>query len=376
MSSAKRSRDPFVPVPPKGRGLAFALAALAHVLLIVAIAFGVHWRSSQPTPVSAELWSVVPQAAAPRAVEPAAAEPKPVEPKPVEPEPVEAPPPPPPAAPPPPPMPPQYAPLARPAEPVEPPAPAPPPPPDPQIAIEQAKREEAQRLLAEREQQEQIKREKALREAATRERERAKEALAQKQAEREKAEQQKAEREKAEREKAERVAAEREKAAREAAEREKARAKEALAKKKAAEEKAAEEKAAAEKARKAEAALAAARERNLERLQGMAGATGGATDTGSAARSSGPSAGYAGRIMARVKPNIVFTDTVSGNPKAVVEVRLAPDGTIVSKRLVQSSGDKGWDDAVLRAIERTGELPRDTDGRVPPQIEIGFRPRD
>ena len=93
-------------------------------------------------------------------------------------------------------------------------------------------------------------------------------------------------------------------------------------------------------------------------------------------RSSGPSASYAGRIMARIKPNIVLTDTIDGNPMATVEVRLAPDGTIVAKRLIKSSGVKSWDDAVLRAIERTEVLPRDIDGRVPPPFQIDFRPRD
>ena len=92
--------------------------------------------------------------------------------------------------------------------------------------------------------------------------------------------------------------------------------------------------------------------------------------------SSGPSASYAGRIMARIKPNIVFTDVADGNPTATVEVTLAPDGTIIGKRLLQSSGVKAWDDAVLRAIERTEVLPRDVDGRVPPPFPIVFRLRD
>ena len=138
---------------------------------------------------------------------------------------------------------------------------------------------------------------------------------------------------------------------------------------------AAERKAAADE--KAQAAKdAAAREANLKRMRELAGATGGPADTGTALRSSGPSAGYAGRIMARIKPNIVFTDIVDGNPLATVEVKLAPDGTIVGKRLVKSSGVKSWDDAVLRAIDRTEVLPRDTDGRVPPPFQIDFRLRD
>ena len=33
-------------------------------------------------------------------------------------------------------------------------------------------------------------------------------------------------------------------------------------------------------------------------------------------------------------------------------------------------------EAVLRAIDRTAVLPRDDDGRVPPSMLIGFRPRD
>jgi len=132
---------------------------------------------------------------------------------------------------------------------------------------------------------------------------------------------------------------------------------------------------AAEKAEKAEQErLEKLRQDTLKRIQGQAGATGGPTATGSAARDAGPSASYAGRIIAKVKPNIVLTETVAGSPRAEVEVRAAPDGTIIGRRLVKSSGNKDWDDAVLRAIDRTEILPRDTDGRVPSPITIGFTP--
>ena len=116
------------------------------------------------------------------------------------------------------------------------------------------------------------------------------------------------------------------------------------------------------------------RQDNLKRMLGQAGATGAPTAAGNAQRDAGPSASYAGRIIARVKPNIVLTDTVAGSPRAEVEVRAAPDGTIIGRRLVKSSGDKNWDDAVLRALDRTEILPRDTDGRVPSPITIGFTP--
>jgi colicin import membrane protein len=131
--------------------------------------------------------------------------------------------------------------------------------------------------------------------------------------------------------------------------------------------------------RKAEAddkQLAKLREDNLRRIQGMAGAAGGETATGKDKDTRGPSGGYGGKVAAKVKPNIVYPDAISGNPRAEVEVRLSPDGTIVGKRLVQSSGNKAWDDAVLRALDKTETLPRDVDGRVPPSLTIGFRPQD
>ena len=73
---------------------------------------------------------------------------------------------------------------------------------------------------------------------------------------------------------------------------------------------------------------------------------------------------------------IVYTETLATNPEALVEVRTSPDGTIVSRKLTKSSGIPSWDDAVLRAIDKTAVLPRDLDGRVPPVLEISFRPRD
>ena len=93
-------------------------------------------------------------------------------------------------------------------------------------------------------------------------------------------------------------------------------------------------------------------------------------------KSSGPSGSYAGRVSARIKPNIVFTDEIAGNPVAEVYVRLAPNGSILSRKLTQSSGVKSWDDAVLKAIDKTEKLPPDTDGRVPPDGTISFRPKD
>ena len=133
-----------------------------------------------------------------------------------------------------------------------------------------------------------------------------------------------------------------------------------------------EAKQAAEDAKK----LEAMRDDNLTRIAGLAGATGGDNASGSALRSAGPSDSYGGRIRARIKPNIVFTEELVGNTPAEVEVRCAPDGTIVGKKLVKSSGNTAWDNAVLKAIDKTEVLPRDVDGRVHSPLLISFRPKD
>jgi len=122
--------------------------------------------------------------------------------------------------------------------------------------------------------------------------------------------------------------------------------------------------------------LEAMRQENMKRIAGMAGATGDENATGTAQRSAGPSDSYSGRIRGRIKPNITFTEDIASNAPAEVEVRCAPDGTIVGKKLIKSSGNAAWDDAVLKAIDKTEILPRDIDGRIHSPLVISFRPKD
>ena len=107
-----------------------------------------------------------------------------------------------------------------------------------------------------------------------------------------------------------------------------------------------------------------------------AGATGAQGSTGTALQSSGPSASYKGRIAAYFKAHrIGYLGT--GNPKVVVRFSTSPDGSVIGKSLeiVSSSGVKAWDDAVVAAL-KMAELPRDADGRVPPDLELGLSPND
>ena len=102
--------------------------------------------------------------------------------------------------------------------------------------------------------------------------------------------------------------------------------------------------------------------------------------SGNTQQAAGPSASYAGRVRAKLKPNIVLLEEtraqISGNPEAEVEVKASADGSITDRKLIKSSGVKAWDDAVLRAIDKMEALPRDTDGRVPPLLVIVSSMRD
>jgi len=145
-----------------------------------------------------------------------------------------------------------------------------------------------------------------------------------------------------------------------------------LAEKKAAEEaKRKQELLAKEKAEKEAETV-----RRMQALRRMAALAGNAdSEGGSAAVAAGPSASYAGLIRSTVRPNIVFTDDLSGNPVAEVEVTTGPTGQIIGRRIIKSSGVKSWDAAVLRALDRTDKLPSDR-GRYWNPMTIAFKLRE
>ena len=86
--------------------------------------------------------------------------------------------------------------------------------------------------------------------------------------------------------------------------------------------------------------------------------------------------GYKSRIVKALNSNLIFTEQVSGNPVAEVEVTVAPDGLIIGRKLVRSSGNVDWDSAVLRAVDRTVRLPRDTNGTAPSPMVLSFRQKE
>ena len=163
----------------------------------------------------------------------------------------------------------------------------------------------------------------------------------------------------------------------EAATREEARRAEAERERQRQADEQAEKKKLAEKARQDEAKQAAIHDANLRRMMSQAGASEDPAATGNATRTSGPPASWLGRAMARIRSKIAFDNTdLLVNPMALVEVRLTPDGTIISRKLLKSSGLPLYDEAVLRAIDKAERLPRENGEQVPSSLTIEFRPKD
>jgi colicin import membrane protein len=320
MNPAPQHHLDFAPPPTPGLVRSMTLALLAHLVLLAILAAGVAWKRETPmVAVQAELWAAVPVEAAPLAVE----QPTP----PPTPEPKPQPEPPPPATPAPPK--------------VETPAPTPPKAVDIVLAKEK----------------ERLRKEKELKDAQ----------LAQKEAQRKAQLEQQRKDELAQ----EKIRLEKERQAKLAkaqqAERDKAQQAAEQAKKDAA------AKQAKEQAKRTEEM----REQQLKRMAALAGAppaNTGSGGSGNAAKSAGPGSSYFGRVAARIKPNITYTDIISGNPITEIEISLSPSGDIQSRRITKRSGNNAWDNAALNAIDKTEKLPLDN-GKVWSPLVIVLSPQ-
>ena len=340
----------FAPPADPGFGRALLMALLVHFLLLLALTWGVTWRSTpQDDAIEAELWSAIPEPVAQRNEEPV----PPAEVKP------ETPP--------------------KPVEPVKPPPPSTAQPARPDkakieadIAIEKQKKKDA----LERDRQIELEKKAA---KAKEEEVRLKEASAKK-AEEEKEKKAAQERENTKRQEEQKRKDDEARAKEEAKRKQEDEAnrleEESKHKEETAKRKEEETKRLLEEKKESEQR----RQEQIKRLKGLGEASTGPTDKASAAKASAPSGTYLGRLRARVRPNITFPESqlqaVKGNPEAEVEVTCSATGEITSKKLIRSSGNTAWDEAVMNAIEKTGTLPRDENGNMPPKISFGFKPRD
>jgi colicin import membrane protein len=87
---------------------------------------------------------------------------------------------------------------------------------------------------------------------------------------------------------------------------------------------------------------------------------------------------YAAKIQSRVRPLVQLPPDLKGNPKAVVQVQLWPTLEVRAVKLLQSSGNPAYDEAVQRAIWEAKTFPALPSGMgfgEVRQLKLEFRPR-
>lgn len=86
------------------------------------------------------------------------------------------------------------------------------------------------------------------------------------------------------------------------------------------------------------------------------------------------------KISATVRSNTRLPDNLSGNPEVRCRVRLLPTGEVLSVKVTQSSGNPAYDEAVVRAIEKSSPLPlpddREARAEFVPELSFVHRPKE
>jgi colicin import membrane protein len=86
---------------------------------------------------------------------------------------------------------------------------------------------------------------------------------------------------------------------------------------------------------------------------------------------------YIAKIQAKVRGNWILPQGLTGNPEAVFDVVQLPTGEVLSARLVKSSGNAAYDQAVERAILKSSPLPLPASRELfARELKLTFRPQD
>ena len=142
-----------------------------------------------------------------------------------------------------------------------------------------------------------------------------------------------------------------------------------------AQDKANKEQQAAQATVTAATAAAEKQAKELAERQAAERAAKAATDAATARARAKAEGDYVGKIRAKVKGNIILASDVTGNPEAVFEVVQLPTGEILSVKLQKSSGNRAYDEAVERAINKSSPLPKPEQVDIfQRQLSLKFRP--
>jgi colicin import membrane protein len=89
---------------------------------------------------------------------------------------------------------------------------------------------------------------------------------------------------------------------------------------------------------------------------------------------------YRNQISAKVRGNTRLPENLQGSPEVRCAVRLLPTGEVQSVKITRSSGNPAYDDAVVRAIQKSSPLPlpadRDARAAFVPELSFVHRPKE
>jgi TolA protein len=82
---------------------------------------------------------------------------------------------------------------------------------------------------------------------------------------------------------------------------------------------------------------------------------------------------WADEIRQKIRANMTLPRAIDGNPAVVFRVTLRPNGEVLTVKLQRSSGQKDFDAAVQRAIQKASPLPLPQSGAIfTPVLEIRY----
>jgi colicin import membrane protein len=90
-------------------------------------------------------------------------------------------------------------------------------------------------------------------------------------------------------------------------------------------------------------------------------------------------ADFRDKIRAKIRGNTRIPENLGGNPQTRFEVSVLPTGEIVGAKLIKSSGNTAYDQAVERAIYKSSPLPTPTDKDAIAQfrkLDLKFQPKE
>jgi TonB family protein len=85
-----------------------------------------------------------------------------------------------------------------------------------------------------------------------------------------------------------------------------------------------------------------------------------------------PVLAFASAVRQRIASNMEWGHAPK-HTSVTIELHCSPDGHILSAMIDRSSGNPEWDEAALKAVQRSDPMPQDSGGKTPPKFKVTLR---